>query len=341
MRAFIPPLLAAAALAMAAVAAPPEPRPPAPGRFPAASDDGAWAKLPPRTQTNPPLPEWARVLAGPLPKTTARMLELDYLHRVENPLGPVLAAKLRWVVADTLGSKYGISTANGDLIRAGLTLPGGRYTLPRPADLPRDEAAALAFARQLTAAGYTITDAEFAALLRHYGPEKVTAIVHTVAYANFHTRIVLGLGADGAGPPARPADAPPPAVRFDPDAGAKVAAPARPAWAGLKAATGDDPAVRVDWSKAGADDLTLSLDKQKGRDLRIPLPDPARFEGLAPREKDQAGRILWNTVSSGYQPAMTRAWFACLSAFYEEAKVDRVFTNSMFWVVTRTNDCFY
>ena len=30
-----------------------------------------------------------------------------------------------------------------------------------------------------------------------------------------------------------------------------------------------------------------------------------------------------------------------LSAFYEEAKIDRVFTNSVFWVVTRTNDCFY
>ena len=25
----------------------------------------------------------------------------------------------------------------------------------------------------------------------------------------------------------------------------------------------------------------------------------------------------------------------------DEAKVDRVFTNAVFWVVTRTNDCFY
>jgi hypothetical protein len=43
----------------------------------------------------------------------------------------------------------------------------------------------------------------------------------------------------------------------------------------------------------------------------------------------------------GYQPEMTRAWFAVLYAFYDEAKPDRVFTNSVFWVVTRTNDCFY
>ena len=69
---------------------------------------------------NPPLPEWAKVLSGPLPKTTAKMLELDYLHREKNPLGPVLAARIRGVVADALGSTYGDQTALADLRRAGL-----------------------------------------------------------------------------------------------------------------------------------------------------------------------------------------------------------------------------
>ena len=59
------------------------------------------------------------------------------------------------------------------------------------------------------------------------------------------------------------------------------------------------------------------------------------------REKDSAAKILWNTVSMGYQPELTRAWFAVLYTFYDESKPDRVFTNSVFWVVTRTNDCFY
>ncbi len=67
----------------------------------------AWAKLPPRKE--PPLPEWAKVLAAPLPKTTAKMLELDYRHREKNPLGPMLAARIRLVVAHTLGSKYGVA----------------------------------------------------------------------------------------------------------------------------------------------------------------------------------------------------------------------------------------
>ena len=73
----------------------------------------------------------------------------------------------------------------------------------------------------------------------------------------------------------------------------------------------------------------------------MPLPDPKVFEKFPPREKEQAQKVVWMTVSSGYQPELTRAWFACLNAFYEEAKPDRVFTNSTFWVVTRTNDCFY
>lgn len=326
--------LALLLIPVVAVAAPPPLEPPP--RFPAASDDAAWAAFPPRSKKNPALPGWAKVLAGPLPKTTARMLELDYLHRADNPLGPVLAAKLRWVAADALGSEYGIAAATADLARAGVTLSGGRYRVPPTAELPQDEALALGFARKLTKAGYTITDEEFADLLQAFGPEKVTAIVHTVAYANFHNRIVLGLGVR---PDKHPV--PPVPVKFGPDAAAGRPAPARPPWEELKTASGDGPAVRVAWAGTPADALTLNLDKQKARKLRVPLPDPARFENLPPREKEQAGKILWNTVSSGYQPGMTRAWFACLREFYDEAKVDRVFTNSMFWVVTRTNDCFY
>ena len=99
--------------------------------------------------------------------------------------------------------------------------------------------------------------------------------------------------------------------------------------------------MQLEWSKADSEELTHTLDKQKERTLRIPLPPPAAFEKLPPNEREGAKRILWNTVSAGYQPEMTRAWFACLYAYYEEAKPDRVFTNSAFWVVTRTNDCFY
>lgn len=129
-------------------------------------------------------------------------------------------------------------------------------------------------------------------------------------------------------------------LKFDLDA-AKVKAPERPPWDDLKTAKGKGPSLRVQWSDKDADELKATLDKQKERKLRIPLPDKSAYEKLSPREKESSAKIRWNTVSMGYQPELTRAWFAVLYAFYDEAKVDRVFTNSMFWVVTRTNDCFY
>src|SRR3954464_6018552 len=101
-------------LALAALAAFPNLGPPR--RFPARDGDAAWALLP---RENPPLPAWARVLVRPLPRTTVAMLELDRLHRAENPLGPATAAKLRWVVADALMCEYAKATAAADLRQAG------------------------------------------------------------------------------------------------------------------------------------------------------------------------------------------------------------------------------
>lgn len=316
MRRFVIPLLVSGALAAVARAGEPP--------FPVPPSDAAWGKLPPPKK--PTLPEWSRALAGPLPKTTAKLLELDYLHREKNPLGARLAAEVRYEVADALGSEYGKAAATADFKRA----PGA----PNPL-APADGAPlARKFARKLTLAGHAITDEEFAEVLKQFGPERTTALVHTVAYANFHNRAVLALGVKGEEP-----GAPPVATPFDTDA--KIAVPERPPWDDLKSAKGDGIAVRVEWGKDGFDQLNAALEKQKERKPRVPLPSDAALAQLPPRERDAAKRILWNTVSSGYQPELTRAWFAALYAFYDEAKPDRVFTNSAFWVVTRTNDCFY
>jgi hypothetical protein len=43
----------------------------------------------------------------------------------------------------------------------------------------------------------------------------------------------------------------------------------------------------------------------------------------------------------GYQPGLTSAWFRTMGAFQREAELDQVFAMSLFWVVTRTNECFY
>lgn len=323
--------LAASALALIARPAAAQPdKPPSANPFPAVTSDAAWARLP---LEHPPLPAWARTLVKPLPKTTAKMLELDYFHRARNPLGPELAALLRWTVADALGSESGKATAALDLHRAGASTriqanPGNMAALTADARL------AVAFARKLTKEGHAITDAEFAALLKAYGPERVVAIVHSVAYANFYNRILLGFGAGGDA-------APPVAGTFDAAAMAKMSAPARPPWNDLDAVKTGGLSVRVQWSKADADEVNRTLDRQKERTLRIPLPDPARIQALPEKERPQAERVVWTKVSAGYQPEMPRVWFAAMYAFYDEAKVNRVFGNSVFWVVTRTNDCFY
>jgi alkylhydroperoxidase family enzyme len=318
------------ALVLGARTAGAQPQKPQPGPFPATGNDEAWALLP---RDNPPLPPWARVLVGPLPRTSAKMLELDYFHREKNPLGAELSSLLRWTAADALGSAFGKATAEVDLRRAGV--PARVLTKLGDKDaLAPEVRVAVAFARKLTLEGHAITDAEFAELLKLYGPEKVTAIVHTVAYANFHNRIVLGLGATGD--PVPPVDA-----KFAPEKLAKIQTPARPPWDDLKSVKVGGLSVRVDWGKAGADELNVALDKQKERTLRMPLPPPSKIKELPTREREQAERVVWTAVSSGYQPEMPRVWFAALYTYYEEAKVDRVFTNSVFWVVTRTNDCFY
>jgi hypothetical protein len=64
------------------------------------SNEEAWRKLPPLTEgESQPLPAWALALAATMPRTTAAMLELDALHREQNPLGPALRGKMRWIVA--------------------------------------------------------------------------------------------------------------------------------------------------------------------------------------------------------------------------------------------------
>ena len=43
----------------------------------------------------------------------------------------------------------------------------------------------------------------------------------------------------------------------------------------------------------------------------------------------------------GYQPELALAWGNCLRTFADEAKQDRVFEESLFWVITRELECFY
>ena len=304
-------------------------------RFPMAHPSTAWQHLP---RTNPPLPEWALVLVETLPKTTGSMLELDFLHRAENPLGAVWSGKLRWVVADALGCEYGRQYALADLRQAGLREEDLSSLRSRSVADESAEQMILELARRLTLEADAVGDEELASLQTLLNAEQVVALVHTVAFANFQNRIFLGLGVELSQPD------PVPAQRYDFDraARAEVATPPRPSWESLRNSIGSgSPLQSANWTERTIDELESALASQQARQPRIPMPDEQRLAALPPEILQRSGKIVWSRLSMGYQPRLTMAWFECMRTFQSEARLDRVFSNSFFWVITRANNCFY
>jgi alkylhydroperoxidase family enzyme len=284
------------------------------------------------------LPAWAQTLAPSLPKTTVAMLELDQLHRSQNPLGAELSGKLRWVVADAMDCEYARQYAAADLTRAGWS-PEDLDKLKNDSRLlPEPEQAALKFARRLTREASKITDDEVARMLELFSPDDLVGIVHTVALANFQNRIFLALQvsveADG---PLPPLDS-----RVDGDQWSNVPTPERPNWDLLEEARSNEPKLdRPNWDSREIVELEQSLERQKRRTPRIPFPAESRLDNLPPQIRAQANAIVWSRISMGYQPLLTKAWFDCMGTFQQEAKLNPVFSNSVFWVITRSSDCFY
>jgi hypothetical protein len=160
-----------------------------------------------------------------------------------------------------------------------------------------------------------------------------------LAYANFQDRLLAALHV-----PVEPAG-PLPAleVRFEkgPTA-ARVPVRTVPSERPLLAVPEgvDDPK----WLSLDIDDLKKSLENQKSNAGRIRVPSWDEVLKGLPRDypvPKNPTRIKWSLVCMGYQPELAIAWSACTRAFGEEAKQDRVFEESLFWVVTRTIHCFY
>jgi alkylhydroperoxidase family enzyme len=310
-------------------------------RVPLLSNEDAWKRLPPvESGGGQPLPSWARALAGALPYTTAATLELDRNYRMSDALDPKLSGAIRLTVARTLRSEYTQAYAESDLRRAGLDQAAIDRLKGDHSTLPASEQAALAFARRMTTAGYTSTDAEVAGLVESFGEAKVVAIVLQIAYANFLDRMALALGltVEPGGP------IPPLEIRFAKPSGTGIPAATRPALSSNPdarlAATASDP----DWSVFNYAQLQEKLEAQRDRKPRVSIPTWDEFraalpEGLYPRAKPL--RIRWSLLVSGRQPKLGPAWIKCLRVFEGEAKQDRVFEESLFWVVTRSLRCFY
>lgn len=311
---------------------------PARPRVPLMKDGDAWKRLPAAEKGGDgPLPAWAKALADALPRTTAAMLELDYLYRARSPLDAKLRGKMRWVAAHANRCAYGEAYAAADLRRAGVDEAALKALAGDPAGLPEKERAALAFARKLTLAADTVTDEEVAGLIKQYGEKQVVAMVLLLAYANFQDRLVLALGLPveegGPLPPldvrfVRGGEAPKPAPRKAPkEDGAK--APEKPA--------GDA------WGALDFGALQERMEKQRARPSRIAVPAWEDVSRGLPKDypASRPTGIKWVLVCLGYQPELSAAWLHGMRTFGAESKQDRVFEESLFWVVTRSVHCFY
>jgi hypothetical protein len=98
-----------------------------------------------------------------------------------------------------------------------------------------------------------------------------------------------------------------------------------------------------EWLALDFDRLQQEMEKQRARPTRIRVPswDEVRTQLPADYPARKPLRIRWSLVCLGYQPELAAGWVACLRAFAEEARQDRVFEESLFWVITRSLNCFY
>lgn len=301
-----------------------------PPRLPVLTADDAWHRLPGAPAAVQPLPVWARMLAGPQPLTTARMLELDALHRTGDRLDGRFRAIVRWAAADANRCGYAKAVAAADFARVG----GDPTELPKlvanPDRLPTADRLATAFARRMMLDAAGVTDSEVKQLIDLLGEERVMALVALVAHASFQDRVFLALAVepDAGGVP------PPVAAKFVlPKPKGPPAGPAKPAQAA------DGPATATaDWLR-----LQAGLDEQKRRPGRIRVPsreEVVRRLGEGHPALWQSD-IVWSRVAYGYQPELTNTWFDTAAAFRQETALDPVFQNSVFWVVTESLRCFY
>src|SRR5262249_19124587 len=141
-------------------AAAPEERAESRPRLPMLSNDLAWKRLPGAPASPQPLPAWARMLADPLPITTARMLELDALHRTGDRLDARLRALTRWAAADANGCGYAKAVAAADFARAGGDRDEIEALVKNPTRLSALDRAAIAFARKMMTEAHAVTDDE-------------------------------------------------------------------------------------------------------------------------------------------------------------------------------------
>lgn len=283
------------------------------------------------------LPVWANAFAVNNPHLTAAMLELDYKFRAVPPDVLRLRSLARLAVAQANECAYGMAYANYDLGRCNASELGS-ITIETTDSLPELERRIFRFARQMTIAARDVADEDVEYLKDELGERELVGLVLHIGYGNFQDRLVhaLQLPLEENGP------LPPEEWNFvnSTPNGRNTPSADRPEMA--DSASQASNGSTKSWEGLAIDDVQSRLSSQRNREARIRVPDWEEIrrqlpEGLYPRPL----RIRWSRVVVGYQPVIGPAWIKCLRVFEQEAHQDRVFEESVFWVVTRGLGCFY
>ena len=98
-----------------------------------------------------------------------------------------------------------------------------------------------------------------------------------------------------------------------------------------------------EWLAQTHDELQKALQEQRARPPRIRVPrwEEVRKSLPSDTKAKRPLKIKWSLVCLGYQPELAAGWSRCTRAYAQEARQDRVFEESLFWVVTRSLRCFY
>lgn len=333
---------------------------------PVASQEDAWKALPAADQGHgEALPVWARMLAPTLPHTTAALIELEWKMRTqpifllsdgtpnaERQGDQYLAYVARYAVAEFHDSDYGRASAFADLERTDHRDLADRLRKQSYGFSDR-ERKVFEFATQMARMGSQLSDASFEALASDLGNEAMVGLVLEIAHGCFQDRLLWALGiadeADAAPTPlyvrfvesTQNGANTPTASRDDPESLTKsTQGPIEAAFPGFADALGEDK--KSVWQDADVSTMRDGLERQRTRAPRIPVPD---WDTIAPKIPSglyrRPLRIRWSRVVVGYQPVLGPAWIKCLRVFEQEAHQNRVFEESVFWVVTRSLRCYY
>lgn len=256
------------------------------------------------------------------------------MHRTGRRLDPRLRGLVRWVAASANRCEYTKAVARADLAHVGVSEAQLARLVAGKRGVTPAERAAMRFAHGMMVEPNAVADDDVRTLIAVLGEEPTVALVALLAYASFQDRLLLSLDV-----PVEPEGPPPPLV-----GSFKVPAPPSPAHAAPPRAKSRPRARRkedgptAEWLELQAG---LALRKERVGRIRIPTREEVLLRIGDDHPAAWQADILWSRICYGFQPELTDAWFACVSAFRQECELDPVFMQCVFWFVARSVECFY